>query len=75
MGGINEHRRHQCASCNTKMCMRHSIDNKSLTELYLNSDGVKDFMNKRLQYIMTKFANDQTVLKLIKLKCTSQGYF
>jgi hypothetical protein len=45
------------------------IDKNSLTEIFLNRDGIKDFMNKCLEHMMSKIANDQSVLKLIKAKC------
>jgi hypothetical protein len=32
------------------------IDNKTLNGLYLNSDGVKDYMNKCVEYVMSSFA-------------------
>jgi hypothetical protein len=43
-----------------------------LTDLYLNSDGVKNFMKKCVEHVMTNFIKDENLLKLIKLKCYVQ---
>jgi hypothetical protein len=57
---------------NAKAVKIHDIDTKTLTDLYLNSDGFKDFMKKCVEYIITNFTKDESVLKLIKLKCYVQ---
>jgi hypothetical protein len=57
---------------NAKAVKIIKIDTKTVNDLYLNSDGVKDFMNKCLEHVMTNFTKDENVLKLIKLKCYVQ---
>jgi hypothetical protein len=48
------------------------IDKKILDVIFIKRDNIKDFMNKCLDEMMTKIANDQTVLKLFKVKCYLQ---
>jgi hypothetical protein len=47
---------------NAKAVKIIDIDTKTLTDLYLNSNGVKDFMNKCLEHVMTNFTKDESVL-------------
>jgi hypothetical protein len=57
---------------NTSTVKIIKIDKHTLYEIFLNRDGIKDFMNKCLEHMMSKIANDQSVLKLIKAKCYLQ---
>jgi hypothetical protein len=57
---------------NLKGITRLEINSKDLADLYIDSDGVQHFMNQCVEYIMNKFAKDELVLKLIKVKCYVQ---
>jgi hypothetical protein len=57
---------------NAKAVKIVEINSKDLSDLYINSDGVKDYMKKCIEYVMNNFAKDEEVLKLIKLKCYVQ---
>jgi hypothetical protein len=48
------------------------INSKDLSDIYITSDGVKDFMKKCIDYVMNNFTKDEKVLKLIKMKCYVQ---
>jgi hypothetical protein len=53
---------------NAKAVKIVEINSKDLSDLYINSDGVKDYMKKCIEYVMNNIAKEQDVLKLIKLK-------
>jgi hypothetical protein len=57
---------------NLKGISRVEINSKDLFDIYVNSDGVMHFMNRCVEYIMNKFAKDELILKLIKVKCYIQ---
>jgi hypothetical protein len=48
------------------------IDKKILDVIFIKRDNIKDFMKKCLDEMMTKIANDESVLKLFKVKCYLQ---
>jgi hypothetical protein len=48
------------------------INSKDLSDLYIHCDGVKEFMNKCIEYVMNNYTKDEEVLQLIKLKCYVQ---
>jgi hypothetical protein len=48
------------------------ITSKDLFDLFFDSDGVADFMNRCVDYINTKIIKQDVVLKLIRVKCYVQ---
>jgi hypothetical protein len=45
-----------------------SINPEKVEEIYNNSDGVQDFFNKCIDYVMDNFPKDQDVMNIIKSK-------
>jgi hypothetical protein len=57
---------------NAKAVKIIEINSKDLSDIYITSDRVKDFMKKCIDYVMNNFTKDEQVLKLIKMKCYVQ---